>query len=201
MTTRSTSPIATTAAIRASRSSRPQRLRAENKPAGDCIDCHQCVAVCPTGIDIRDGAAARLHPVRPLHRRLRHRHDQDRAARLGLIAYDTDDNVQRRISRRSLGLQAAARRAPMIYAALITVVGGAMLYQLATRRTAEMSILHDRAPLFVTLSDGSIRNAYTLRLLNKRPDSRPFALTVAGHPGHPDRDRRHAPPPPICGRS
>jgi polyferredoxin len=63
------------------------------------------------------------------------------------------------------------------------LVGGAMLYQLATRRTAEISVLHDRAPLFVKLSDGSIRNAYAVRLLNKRPEARPFALTVAGIPG------------------
>ena len=32
-----------------------EALRAHGEPAGDCIDCHQCVAVCPTGIDIRDG--------------------------------------------------------------------------------------------------------------------------------------------------
>ena len=33
-----------------------EELRAKGAPAGDCIDCDQCVAVCPTGIDIRDGA-------------------------------------------------------------------------------------------------------------------------------------------------
>ena len=54
--------------------------RARPSTVGDCIDCYQCVAVCPTGIDIRDGAAARLHPVRPVHRRLRYRDDQDRPA-------------------------------------------------------------------------------------------------------------------------
>src|SRR5215510_11935612 len=33
-----------------------EQLRLEGLPAGDCIDCRQCVNVCPTGIDIRDGA-------------------------------------------------------------------------------------------------------------------------------------------------
>ena len=33
-------------------------LRAHGEPAGDCIDCHQCVAVCPTGVDIRDGPSS-----------------------------------------------------------------------------------------------------------------------------------------------
>lgn len=158
-----------------------QRLRAENKPAGDCIDCNQCVAVCPTGIDIRDGSqlgciqcglcidacdTVMAKIERPL----------------GLIAYDTDDNVQRRLKGEA-SIYKPLRARTFIYAALISIVGGAMIFQLATRRTAEMSILHDRAPLFVTLSDGSIRNAYTLRLLNKRPDSRPFALMVSGIPG------------------
>ena len=99
-----------------------------------------------------------------------------------LIAYDTETNVKRRMA----GLKAIYRPFRVrtaIYAALIVVVGGAMLWQLATRRTADISVLHERAPLFVTLSDGSIRNAYAVRLLNKRPETRPFALTVDGLPG------------------
>ncbi|MGO4666792.1 cytochrome c oxidase accessory protein CcoG [Bosea sp. 2RAB26] len=157
------------------------RLRADNQPAGDCIDCFQCVAVCPTGIDIRDGSqmdciqcglcidacdTVMLKINRPL----------------GLIAYDTDDNVKRRIAGQK-PVYRLIRARTLIYAALIGLVGGAMIYQLATRSTAGISVLHERTPLFVTLSDGSIRNAYTVRLLNKRPDSRPFALTVAGVPG------------------
>jgi len=70
-----------------------------------------------------------------------------------------------------------------MYVAIIAIVGGAMIYQLATRMTAGISVLHDRQPLFVTLSDGSIRNAYTVRLLNKRPDNRQFALTIDAPPG------------------
>ena len=33
-----------------------EQLRAQGQPAGDCIDCLQCVHVCPTGVDIRGGA-------------------------------------------------------------------------------------------------------------------------------------------------
>lgn len=157
------------------------RLRAANEPAGDCIDCFQCVAVCPTGIDIRDGSqmdciqcglcidacdTVMLKISRPT----------------GLIAYDTDDNVKRRIAGEK-PVYRLIRARTLIYTALIGLVGGAMIYQLATRSTAGISVLHERTPLFVTLSDGSTRNAYTIRLLNKRPDSRPFALTVAGLPG------------------
>jgi polyferredoxin len=43
--------------------------------------------------------------------------------------------------------------------------------------------MHERNPMFVTLSDGSIRNAYSVRLANKRPDRRDFAMTIDGPPG------------------
>ena len=44
-----------------------------------------------------------------------------------------------------------------------------MIYALATRSNDGVSVLHDRNPLFVRLSDGSLRNAYTVRIINKTP--------------------------------
>ena len=57
-----------------------------------------------------------------------------------------------------------------------------MLYALATRNLIEISVRHDRNPLFVTLSDGSIRNAHVVHLLNKRHDISQIALAVEGLP-------------------
>jgi polyferredoxin len=57
-----------------------------------------------------------------------------------------------------------------------------MLYTLATRSSMSISALHERSPLFVTLSDGSVRNDYTVRFLNKAGVSRSFALEVLGVP-------------------
>jgi len=57
-----------------------------------------------------------------------------------------------------------------------------MLYSLAARSLIGMNVLHDRNPLFVTLSNRSVRNAYTVRFLNKRPELRSIALTVTGVP-------------------
>ena len=49
------SPIAATAASRATSVKKAEQLREHGQPAGDCIDCHQCINVCPTGVDIRNG--------------------------------------------------------------------------------------------------------------------------------------------------
>jgi polyferredoxin len=57
-----------------------------------------------------------------------------------------------------------------------------MLYTLATRSSLGISALHERSPLFVTLSDGSVRNDYTVRFLNKAGVTRAFALEVLGLP-------------------
>ncbi|HEV7256149.1 MAG TPA: cytochrome c oxidase accessory protein CcoG [Bosea sp. (in: a-proteobacteria)] len=158
-----------------------ERLRKQGEPAGDCVDCRQCVVVCPTGIDIRNGA--QLDCIQCGLCIDACDNVMDKIGRpKGLIGYDTEDNVKRRIAGEK-PVYRPLRLRTMTYAALILLVGGAMVWQLATRRTLELSVLHERAPLFVRLSDGSIRNAYTIRILNKRPHERPFALTVEGLPG------------------
>ncbi len=97
----------------------------------------------------------------------------------GLIGYDNDINVQRRISGNAGGVQAGAganRRLP----SLITVVCAVMLYALMSRTLLNVNVLHDRNPIAVRLSDGSTRNGYTLRFLNKRGFDRVIAIDVDG---------------------
>ena len=57
-----------------------------------------------------------------------------------------------------------------------------MLYALLTRTLLDINVLHDRNPVAVKLSDGSIRNAYTVRLLNKRGFDRVVAIDIDGPP-------------------
>jgi cytochrome c oxidase accessory protein FixG len=155
-------------------------LRGQGLPAGDCIDCYQCVAVCPTGIDIRDGAQLDcimcglcIDACDTVMKKV------DRPT--GLIAYDTDINIARR-SEGKPPIYRIVRPRTLIYAGLIALVGAVMLYALLTRSYLDISVRHDRNPLFVTLSDGSIRNAHTVHLLNKRPDISTIELSVEGLP-------------------
>ena len=153
-------------------------LRALGQPAGDCIDCHQCVAVCPTGIDIRDGAQlgciqcglcidACDNVMTKIGRET------------GLIGYDNDINIHRRQAGQ-LPIYRPVRPRTIVYGVMIAAVGAIMLYALLTRSLLDVNVLHDRNPIAVKLSDGSIRNAYTVRLLNKRGFDRVIAIDVDG---------------------
>ncbi len=145
---------------------------------GDCIDCFSCVAVCPTGIDIRDGEQLECIGCGLCIDACDAVMDKVGRPR-GLIAFDTQAN---------LGAQAAGGRAAhrwlrprtVTYAALLAAVAGAMAISLATRADVDLTVLRDRAPLFVTLSDGGVRNGYTIKILNKARATRSFALAVDG---------------------
>ena len=66
---------------------------------------------------------------------------------------------------------------------IIAAVGGIMLYALLTRHAFDISVIHDRNPVFVRMADGAIRNGYTIRILNKQLDTRRFALSIDGLAG------------------
>ncbi|MEX2643418.1 MAG: FixG Ig-like domain-containing protein [Acetobacterales bacterium] len=71
----------------------------------------------------------------------------------------------------------------LAYAVLLLTVAGIMSLTLATRPRLDLNVQHDRNPLYVELSDGSVRNAYTVKILNPLRESRDFVLTVEGLPG------------------
>ncbi len=159
------------------------QARSIGEPAGDCIDCQQCVAVCPTGVDIRQGpnlgciqCGLCIDACDDVMTKI------DRPVRL--IAYDTDVNIKRRQS--GLGeVFKPIRARTLLYAIMIVGIGGVMIYALANRAPFTLNVIHDRNPIFVKLSDGHIRNGYTVRIANMLSDSQTFTLKVDGlHESH-----------------
>jgi cytochrome c oxidase accessory protein FixG len=145
---------------------------------GDCIDCKACVAVCPTGIDIRDGS--QLECIQCALCIDACNEIMDRIGRpRGLIGYDTIAG-QEAAAKGSTAPLRLVRPRTALYAALITLVGAIMLTALVTRSTLEINVLHDRNPPYVLLSDGSIRNGYTVKIINKLQQSRAYTLEVRG---------------------
>jgi hypothetical protein len=62
-------------------------------------------------------------------------------------------------------------------------VAGLMTMGLSSRSTLELNMLKDRSPPFVLLSDGSIRNGYTMKLVNKATEARELTVKVSGVDG------------------
>ena len=153
-------------------------------PLGDCIDCKQCVAVCPTGIDIREGPQigcitcalcvdacdrAMASVGRPR----------------GLIDYCTLIDSEREIK----GEPARPVRKVLLRPRLIAYfavwggIGLALLFMLGTRERLTLSVARERNPEFVQLSGGAVRNAFTLALRNMEDRPRTLRIAAEGLPG------------------
>lgn len=160
--------------------------KAEKNPGeyGDCVDCLQCVAVCPTGIDIREGAQIgcitcglcidACDKVMAEVGRPR-----------GLIDYATLDDCKSEAAGNPPKpvWRTLLRPRTLIYTSVWAAIGAALLFALGVRSHTDLTVSADRNPPFMLLSDGSVRNAFTLRLRNM--ESRPRAMEVAleGLPG------------------
>jgi cytochrome c oxidase accessory protein FixG len=147
---------------------------------GDCVDCAACVAVCPTGIDIRDGSQLEC-----IQCALCIDACNDIMAKVGrprgLIAYDTIAG-QEAADRGATAPLRILRPRTLLYAGLICLVGLIMLAAVLNRSTLQINVLADRNPPYVLLSDGGIRIGYTVKILNKLHEPRAFVLEVRGLP-------------------
>ncbi len=148
---------------------------------GDCIDCFQCVAVCPTGIDIRNGPQLECIQCGLCIDACNEVMDKVGRPR-GLIAYDTFRNLDAQ-KHGETAPPRLIRPRTVLYASLIAVVLAIMGVGLINKTVLETNVLRDRNPLFIQLADGSVRNRYTVKILNKRYEARTFQVAAQGLPG------------------
>lgn len=165
------------------RSKHAKKLAEAGERPGDCIDCNQCVAVCPMGIDIRDGEQLECITCALCIDACDAVMDKVKKPR-GLIAYSTLNgyNQAKEGHPELLGLHHFIRPRTIIYCSIWSLAGFAMLFALLMRDRLDLNVLHDRNPLYVQLSDGSIRNGYTVKILNMKPEPRSFRLKLEGLP-------------------
>ncbi len=150
---------------------------------GDCIDCLQCVAVCPTGIDIREGQQIgcitcglcidACDKVMAEVGRPR-----------GLIDYATLDQCKAEAAGAPAtpAWKALLRPRIFIYFGAWAAMGAGLLFALGTRTHTDLTVSPDRNPPFMLLKDGSVRNAYTLRLRNMEARPRDMEVALTGLP-------------------
>ncbi len=150
---------------------------------GDCIDCMACVNVCPMGIDIRDGqqmecitCALCIDACDEVMEKI--------GKPRGLIDYLalSDEPRERAGAAPRPVWQHVFRVRTILYTSLWSIVGLGLVFALFIQPEIEMTVAPVRNPTYVTLSDGSIRNTYDVRLLNKHGEDRPFRITLKGDP-------------------
>ena len=148
---------------------------------GDCIDCKACVVVCPTGIDIRDGSQLEC-----IQCALCVDACNDIMERIGrpreLIGYDTVARTDA-VGRGQHEPFRPIRARTLLYAGLFGFVATIMLVAWSNRTLLDVNVLPDRVPPYVMLSDGSVRNSYTVKILNKLQERRTFHISVRDLPG------------------
>lgn len=156
---------------------------AEGQQLGDCIDCNACVNVCPTGVDIREG-----QQIGCITCALCIDACDDIMAKIGkprgLIDYCSlaDEKLERAGGAAIPAWKRAIRPRTILYTSLWAAIGVALIVALFLRDTIDMTVRHNRNPVFVTLSDGSIRNAYEVRIQNRNGQRNIFRLSSRSDP-------------------
>jgi polyferredoxin len=101
----------------------------------------------------------------------------------GLIRYDTVAKQEAHATGGEEQTFKLIRTRTLLYAGVIGIVAAVMLVAMSMRTTLEVNVYSDRAPLFVRLSDGGIRNGYTVKILNKAHEPRNVTLRTKGLDG------------------
>lgn len=148
---------------------------------GDCIDCKQCIAVCPMGIDIRNGPQLECIQCSLCIDACDQIMDTIKRPR-GLIAYDSYRNLEAESHGERVKIPIIRART-ILYAGMLTIVCAVMAIVFSYRTVLEVNVVAERNPLFVPLADGSLRNTYTVRILNKTYQKRTFTIRIEGLEG------------------
>lgn len=140
------------------------------RPHGDCIDCHQCVTVCPTGIDIRDGiqlecvnCTACIDACNDVMHRV--------GKAPGLIRL-----TSHRAAAEGKGRWLTARA--LSYGTVWLALVAAVTFLLAGRRPLDVLILRQPGTMYTTVGAGEIANFYDIQAFNRTPHPARFAIDV-----------------------
>jgi cytochrome c oxidase accessory protein FixG len=142
---------------------------------GDCIDCFQCVTVCPTGIDIRNGTQMECVHCTACIDACDSVMDKIKRPR-GLIRYASLNGIERgeklRVTPRLVG-----------YSVLLAGLIGLWAFLVFTRADVEATLLRAQGALFQTMPDGHLSNLYTIKIVNKTAREIPIELRLENGPG------------------
>lgn len=126
---------------------------------GDCIDCHLCVDVCPTGIDIRNGIQLECVNCTACIDECDYVMDKIKKPR-GLIRYASLNGIEN---------NAKFRFTPrmILYSVILLILLGLLSYLISVRTEYSIAVLRTPGMLFQEQPDGRISNIYDLNIVNK----------------------------------
>ncbi|MEI8342300.1 MAG: cytochrome c oxidase accessory protein CcoG, partial [Verrucomicrobiota bacterium] len=149
------------------------RGKANTPGAGDCIDCHRCVAVCPTGIDIRQGLQIEcigcsncVDACDDIMQKI----ERPR----GLIRYDSFNGFAGKKTR-------IIRPRIIVYTLLLLLGATVMTLSVSTFKPATVTMVRMTGSPYYLMDEG-VRNQYLLRVFNKQTHPMTFTLRVSKGP-------------------
>ncbi len=146
-----------------------------SKSTGDCIDCHQCVSVCPTGIDIRNGTQLEcINCTACIDQCNKIMKITEKPP--GLIRFDSEEGIKN-------GHKTTWNARNKAYSAVLVILFSFFIYTLLSRPAVETTILRTPGLLFQENADNTISNLYNIKIVNKTHDKIPLEIRILSHKG------------------
>jgi cytochrome c oxidase accessory protein FixG len=145
------------------------------KSSGDCIDCHQCISVCPTAIDIRNGTQLEcINCTACIDQCNKIMEVTGKPA--GLIRFDSEEGIKN-------GLKTIWNARNKAYSVVLIILFAFFVYTLLSRPVVETTILRTPGLLFQENDDNTISNVYNIKIVNKTHDDLPLEIRILSHKG------------------
>lgn len=129
------------------------------KNEGDCIDCMQCVNVCPTGIDIRNGTQLECINCTACIDACNHIMEKVGYPK-GLIRFASENGIA---DKKPLRFTPRMK----VYSIVLLLITGAMTFMLISRKPVSGTIIRTAGMLYQERGADSISNLYRIKLVNK----------------------------------
>ncbi len=147
----------------------------EEDGKGDCIDCYQCVDVCPTGIDVRDGTQLECINCTACIDECNSVMDWIGKPK-GLIRFDSEKNI-------ADGNKQKWPVRKIAYTIVLFILLGIVASLFAARTDLEAIILRTPGLMFQPQKNDSISNMYSFKIVNKTNAATPIQFKIMNHEG------------------
>ena len=145
------------------------------KNSGDCIDCHQCVSVCPTGIDIRNGTQLEcINCTACIDQCNKIMHITNKPP--GLIRYASEKGIKE-------GHTSVWNARNRAYSVVLLIIFSFFIYTLVSRPVIETTILRTPGLLYQENDDNTISNVYNIKIVNKTHEEMPLEIRLLSQDG------------------